>query len=365
MATIIQRPNGKWQVKVRRTGFPSLSKTFNTKTDATRWARKIEAEMDRGSYLPSQEAERLSLGDCLQRYLREVTPRKKGAAQELMKARVILRHPIAELSMARIRGSDIARYRDDRLAEGKAASTVIKELALLSHLFNISRREWGMEGLVNPVQLVSKPKVNNQRDRRLLPHEEERLLAACSLPFRNANPWLRPMVILALETAMRKGELLDLRWQDIDFAKRQLRCRNKDPKGEVSYRFVPLSSRAIATLRELPRSVDGKVFQTTDNAIKLAFTRACKRACKHVHEHEPGKRKKCSCSGIEGLRFHDLRHEATSRFVESGLFTDIQVASITGHKTLQMLKRYSHMRPSDLADLLDKAAMRRQPQNRD
>jgi len=155
---------------------------------------------------------------------------------------------------------------------------------------------------------------------------------------------------------MRKGELLDLRWKNIDFEKRQLKCKNKDPKGEILVRYVPISTRAIETMKALPRSMNGRVFQTTENAIKLAFPRACKRACEHANVHAPGKKKNCNCKGIEGLRFHDLRHEATSRFIESGLFTDVQVASITGHK---MLKRYSHMRPSDLADLLDKAAHKR------
>lgn len=158
---------------------------------------------------------------------------------------------------------------------------------------------------------------------------------------------------------MRKGELLDLRWIDVDFDKRQLKCKNKDPNGEALVRYVPLSFRAMETLNTLPRSISGRVFQTTDNAIKLAFSRACKRVCEHVHEYELGKKKKCKCKGIEGLRFHDLRHEATSRFIESGFFTDVQVASITGHKTLQMLKRYAHMRPTDLADLLDKVALKR------
>jgi len=208
--------------------------------------------------------------------------------------------------------------------------------------------------------MASKPRVNNQRVRRLLPGEEGRLLAACAPQFHNANVWLKPLVVLALETAMRKGELLALRWEGIDFGKRMLKCGNKDPKGKTLFRHVPLSSRANEILDELPRSVNGRVFQTSENAIKLAFPRACRRACEHVHEYAPGKKKPCDCPGIEGLRFHDLRHEATSRFVESGLFTDLQVASITGHKTLQMLKRYTHLRNADLADLLDKAGQQRQ-----
>jgi len=360
MATIRKRGPYQWQVSIRRKGYPVQHKTFEMKADAEAWARSVENEMDRGLFISRAEAETTTLEDCLKRYLEEVTPRKKGARQEAMKARIILRHRIASLYMANVRGSDIAGYRDDRLAEGKAPSTVQKELALLSHMFNTARREWGMESVTNPVQLVSKPRINNQRDRRLRPDEEERLLAACSMQFNNSNVWLKPMIIMALETAMRKGELLDLRWKDIDFEKRQLKCKNKDPKGETLVRYVPVSSRAVEVLKELPRSVNGRVFPTTENAIKLAFPRACKRACKHVHEHGQGKKKKCQCRGIEGLRFHDLRHEATSRLIESGLFTDVQVASITGHKTLQMLKRYSHMRPSDLASLLDEAAKKRE-----
>ena len=359
MATIRKRGPYQWQVSIRRKGYPVQHRTFEIKADAEAWARSVENKMDRGLFISRAAAESTTLADCLKRYLKEVTPQKKGARQEAMKARIILRHQIASLYMANVRGSDMAGYRDDRLAEGKAPSTVQKELALLSHMFNTARREWGMESITNPVQLISKPKINNQRDRRLQSDEEERLLAACSPLFHNSNVWLKPLVLMALETAMRKGELLDLRWKNIDFDKRQLKCKNKDPKGEALVRYVPVSTLAIETLKDLPRSVNGRVFQTTDNAIKLAFPRACKRACEHVYEHKSGKKKKCNCQGIEGLRFHDLRHEATSRFVESGLFTDVQVASITGHKTLQMLKRYAHMRPSDLAELLDKAAQKR------
>jgi integrase len=360
MATIQKRGPYQWRAMIRRKGYPTQSRTFEIKADAEAWARSIENEMDRGVFVSRAEAESTTVTECLEHYLKEVTPRKKGARQEAMKARNILRHPISELYMANVHGSDVAKYRDDRLAQGKAPSTVLKEMALISHLFSVAQREWGMESLRNPVKLVDKPRVNNQRDRRLLPGEEDRLLAACAPQSCNANIWLRPLVVLALETAMRKGELLALRWKDIDFDNRRLKCKNKDPKGKILFRHTPLSARAVETLQELPRSVNGRVFQTTENAIKLAFPRACKRACEHVHEHASGKKKPCDCPGIEGLRFHDLRHEATSRFVESGLFSDIQVASITGHKTLQMLKRYTHLRHADLAELLDKAGQRRQ-----
>jgi len=349
----------QWRARIRRKGFPPQSKTFETKYEAEAWERMVLSEMDRGVFRSRAEAESTTVKECMERYLREVTPHKKGAYQEEMKSRHILRHNIASLFMANVRGQDIAEYRDDRLALGKAPSTVKKELALLSHMFNVARQEWGMESISNPVQLVRKPRVENARDRRLRPGEEELLLEACSPRFSNSNIWLKPLVELALETAMRQGELLDLKWENVDLAKRKAKCKNKDPQGKVLTRHVPLSLRAIEILKGLPRSVNGRVFQTTANAIKLAFPRACKRACEHVHEMKPGKKKACNCDGIVGLRFHDLRHEATSRMVESGLLSDTRVAAITGHKSLLMLRRYTHLRNDDLANLLDRAKEKR------
>ena len=349
----------QWRARIRRRGLPPQSKTFETKSEADAWERMILSEMDRGVFRSRAEAESTTVKECMKRYLLEVTPHKKGAYQEEMKSRHILRHNIASLFMANVRGQDVAEYRDDRLALGKAPSTVKKEMALLSHMFNVARQEWGMESISNPVQLVRKPKVENARDRRLFSGEEELLLEACSPRFTNSNVWLKPLVELALETAMRKGELLDLLWNNVDIDKRRLKCKNKDPKGKVLTRHVPLSSRSVEILSGLPRSIDGRVFPTNANAIKLAFPRACKRACEHVYDLQQGKKKACKCKGIEGLRFHDLRHEATSRMVESGLFSDTRVAEITGHRSLQMLKRYTHLRNDDLASLLDQATERR------
>jgi len=328
MATVRKRGAYQWQAIVRRKGFPQQSKTFETRKDAEAWARKIEREIETGTWRDSREAESTTLFECLERYINEVSIHKKGYRQEVHKANVIARHPVSSMFMASIRGADIAKFRDARLKDGKAASTIQKELALLSHLFNTARREWSMESISNPVQFVRKPKVDNARNRRLEGDEEQRLLKACSPGFHNSNIWLLPLVILAIETAMRKSELLALEWKDIDFEGHVLKSKNKDPKGNAPYRFVPLTPHAMAVLTSLPRSIDGRVFQTTDNAIKLAFPRACNRA------------------DIKNLHFHDLRHEATSRLFEQGLSTE-EVMSITGHKTYQMLRRYTHLRTAE------------------
>ena len=194
--------------------------------------------------------------------------------------------------------------------EGKSSNTVRLHLAILSHLYKVARTEWGMSSLANPVGLVRKPRLPQGRDRRLQGDEESRLLAECS---KAQNPWLLPVFRFAIETAMRAGEILQtkgttdretgkraiqttgLLWSNVDLNKR---TANLPLTKNGTARTVPLSSVAVNVLQGLPRTLDGRVFGTTYEAIHLSFVRACKRA------------------GIENLRFHDLRHEATSRFFE-------------------------------------------------
>jgi len=316
----------QWRARVRRRGFPAQNKTFETKAEADAWERMILSEMDRGVFVARKEAEHTTLDECLDRYAREIVPSKKGKRQDMSRIRVLKRHLLASCYMASIRGADIAKLRDQFLGEGKSPSTVVKYLAVISHLFNVARKEWGMESLANPVELVRKPIVRNNRERRLEDGEEERLLEACR---NQGNPWLEPLVILAIETAMRKGELLSLEWKNIDINDRvALLLKTKN----CSTREVPLSSRAISVLRALPRSLSGTVFQTSDYATRKAFISACKKV------------------GIVGLTFHDLRHEATSRLAP--IYQAQDLAKITGHKDLKMLLRYYHPRGKDLAKML-------------
>lgn len=329
MATIRLRGPYQWQVIIRRRGYPAQSKTFETKAKAEAWARAIESEMDHGSFISRAEAEGTTLTECMRRYLQEVTPRKKGAKQEAMKARNILRHSISQLFMANVRGSDVAKYRDDRLAAGKKASTVVKELALISHLFNTARREWKMESLRNPVEAVSKPSVNNTRDRRFVGDEEERLLSACRA---SQNHWLELCVILAIETGQRRGRIRQMRWENVSFDRRVIYMPDEVSANKNAPPELPLSRRAIAALEPL-RKDEGAIIESSDNALRLAYNRARVRA------------------GLDDLRFHDLRHEATSRFFEKGLHP-MQVAAITGHKSDSMLRRYTHLRAEDLAKML-------------
>ncbi len=327
MASIRKRGPYQWEVRVRRKGYPVQNKTFESKPDAEAWAATMESEMARGVFRSYHEAERTSLETLLQRYAREITPAKKGAAQEHSKLKLIGRHPLARYAVAMIGGKELAEYRDTRLQK-VGPKTVRDDLILLGHVFRVAMQDWGIvlpHG--NPIDTVRKPKVgNNRRDRRLQGDEEVRLFSAC----REYGEPLPSIVRLAMETGMRRGEIASLLWQYVHLDRRVIHIpetKNGEP------RDVPLSSGAAAVLKALPRNINGRVFDIRADSITQAFNRACKRA------------------GIEGLRFHDLRHEATSRLFEKGL-NPMQVAAITGHKTLQMLQRYTHLRAEDLAKML-------------
>jgi integrase len=326
-----------WQAKIRRRGRPTVTQTFVRRADAEAWASTLESEMARGIFLDRSEQERVTIRDGLDRYKREITPSKRSAVAETRLINAMSRTWLADYTFASLRAADVARWRDERLTQ-VSSGTVLRGLALLGHLFKIARCEWGMEGLLNPVESVRKPKQGKARSRRLMEGEEAELLARA----RQYGDPIPSIITLALETAMRRGEIAGLRWENVDLKRRVIRLlitKNGDA------REVPLSSRAIEILVALPRRIDGWVFGIEPDTITQAFGR--------ITGNAPTKLWKGRSHGshLSNLRFHDLRHEATSRLFERG-FNPIQVAAITGHKTLEMLKRYTHLKAEDLAQKL-------------
>lgn len=319
MATYIKRKSG-WLAQIRRKGHETICRTFDTKTEAERWAIGVESKMGHGQYEDIREALNTTLAECLTRYEKEVTVNKKGAEQERYRVALWLRDELASKAVGTIRSSDVAKWRDARIESGVSSGTVRLDLALLSNLYTIAIQEWGMM-ISNPVTNIRKPSPGKARDRRLLPGEEDRILTECSAE-------MRVIVVLAIETAMRRGEIIGMRREWIRGAVVTL----PDTKNGT-VRKVPLSKRALAVLAELPLRIDGKVFGYTDHGCTQMFVKYCRRL------------------GIKDLRLHDLRHEATSRFFEKGLDV-MQVKSITGHKSLQMLSRYTHLNANDLANML-------------
>ena len=330
MPTVRKRGDLQWQAIVKRQGIGFASKTFTTKKDAEKWAKITEAEMLRGAYISRRDAEKITLAECIERYKKDVLPGLRGVGHEYILNR--LDEAFGKLSLAHITPAKVAAHRDARLRQGRAPSTVKKELAKLSVIYKLAAQEWGIGGLENPVLNVARPKEKNSRTRRLEPGELERLLKVAPAP-------VGLLVRLALETAARLGELLALEWRDIDTARRVAVLRGVGGRGTKNgdeSRAVPLSSAALAVLQELralPLGIDGRIFYwwAGSDSFNKPWARLCKKA------------------EIEDLRFHDLRHEATSRLFEKGVFEGVEVAAITGHKTLQMLKRYTHLRAADLA----------------
>ena len=326
MASIRQR-NGNWQARIIREGYPDQTKTFGTKTDAEKWARSVESEIDKGQFVSINEAQRTTLGDAIARYLVEVTPTMKGATEDTIRLKAIMRKPIARWSMANLSAAHIAAYRDERLKQ-VSAGTVIRELAYLSSIINHARREWGIT-VPNPVQMVRKPQNPQARSRVLTDEEVAKLLHALE-PTGRRSHWTKPAVQLALATAMRRGELLSLRWEHVDLQNRTAFL--SDTKNGES-RTVPLSTAAVQVLATLPRHISGVVIPVKFFTLDAAFKRALKR------------------SGLDDVRFHDLRRTAITRMAEK-LPNVIELAAVSGHKSLMVLKRYYRPAASELAQKL-------------
>ncbi len=357
MATIRKKGEYQWHVQIRRKGFPPQTKTLNTRTEAEAWARSIENEMDRGVFVSRAEAERTTLREALERYQREVTPRKRGADQEKYRIRALLSLELAGCSLAKIRSSDLAKYRDARLADEFAASTVTKELSLLSHLYETARKDWGIE-VDNPVKKITKPKVENARTRRLSAEEERYLLAALDDPGHSVkaadgdrrNEWTPKIVRMAIETAMRQGELLALDWKYVDLEKRTAHLPTTK---NGSSRTVPLSSSAVALIAgsgKVQPMRKGRVFPTTASAIKQSFARAVVRGRRRYLADCENAACEPQNDFLEDLTFHDLRREATSRLADKLQMHELM--RVTGHLDSRMLAVYYQPRAEDLVKKL-------------
>ncbi len=340
MATVQKRGPYQWRVQIRKKGHPPQTRTFDARSEADAWARQVEGEMDRGLFVSRKEAENTTLSEAIERYIAEVIPTKKQQRREKNRAIALQKFSLAKYSLASIQGKEIAAFRDMREKGGVGPNTIRLDLALISHLFSTAIKEWGMTGLINPVQQIRKPKLPKGRDRRIRHGELERIIEA------SESPLLAELVRFTLETAMRRSELAGMTWELMDLKKRTVTLP-ETKNGEK--RIVPLSSEALRILERIPRRFDGEVWGMEPDSITQAFLRAVSRARKAYELECEEKKIKLDPGFLMDLTFHDLRHEATSRLFEKG-FNPMEVATITGHKTLQMLKRYIHLRAEDLAE---------------
>ena len=317
MATITKRKTG-WSVQIRRKGYAQQTRTMPTKAEAQAWGREQEGRIDRA--VPAVNLRLLkgtTLRQIITRYLEEVTPTKDSAATEQFRLNKLLREqPLCNLALADLTPKVFADYRTARLVVVKPG-TVHRELGLIRHALEVARREWDMDLPSNPLDRVKRPRLSNARERRLGHGEYDLLHTALQ---RTRSPLVAPVVEFAIHTAMRRGEILALRWEQVNWRERTAYIA--DSKTGVP-RTIPLLDGALAVLmRAGPPPPRGPVFPISMEALKQAWERARNRA------------------GLGDLHFHDLRHEAISRLCEMGL-TLPEVALISGHKDPRMLFRLS------------------------
>ncbi|MCV0351846.1 MAG: site-specific integrase [Nitratireductor sp.] len=327
MASIRKR-NDKYQVQIRRKGFPPVSRCFRNLKDAKEWSRHMETLADRKDLpVDTKVLDSLTLGDLIRRYRDEVVPAKRGAEIETVILNSFLKQPINNRPVSEITTADFVAYRDKRLAEIRPIS-LKRQLSPISNMFEVAKTDWGLPLKENPLKRLKINGTDRRRERRLRAGEYERLIAAANQ--RRSN-YLSPIIGFALETAMRRGEILAMRWDDVDMDRRSILI----PESKNGFsRIIPLTEGAATILGKLKRC-DENVFPVTAVALRQIWDRTTRNA------------------GITDLHFHDLRHEAISRLFELGLTTP-EVASISGHRDMRMLFRYAHANHTSIRGKLNR-----------
>ncbi len=334
MAYIEERTDSKgkkrYRVQIKLKGFPAQNATFERKTDAKEWAKRTESAMKEGRHFKTMESKKHTVGDMIDRYKKSNLP-TKGSHQPNQRIQLnYWKERLGDYTLADCTSALIAECRDELLREAtrikkkRSPATVNRYLAALSHCFTIAMKEWGwVED--NPLRKVTKPKESRGRVRFLSDEEREGLLKACK---ESPNHFLYPIVVLALSTGARKGEILSIRLNQIDLERGTITFF-ETKNNEI--RVVPLVEHASEVVKELikiRRINTNLLFPGSDPKKPIDIRHPWKEALKKAK--------------IEDYRFHDNRHSAASYLAMSGA-TLTEIAEVLGHKTLQMVKRYSHL----------------------
>lgn len=327
-----------FQLRLRRQGVKVQFLTFSTYVEAEQARLKIESDLSVSIIKDYAVATHTTLRELMTRY-REVTYQHKGGDVERNRINRICRdEAFVDKKLAALTTEDLQDFIDDRLTQ-VAPSTVDRDLDVISQTLNYAKNVWKISPVESPFAGLQRPKYFNERDRRLSGDDELRLLAAARA---DENPYVEPAIILALETAARRGELLSLTVADINLDERYALLR--ETKNGRS-RKVPLTTRAMEVCTALMMDCDSEdevLLKLTANALKIAFFRRVVPA-----------------SGVQDIHFHDLRHESISRFAESGIFQMIELQAISGHRDTRMLLRYAHLCSGNLAKKMDNAVVER------
>lgn len=347
MATIRSRtgPEGSkvWQAVIRRKGYPQISKTFKRKADAMGWARKNESEMDAHTWRDTSAAQTLLLGEALERYLSDVSSKKRPQSARRDKASAShLKDSLGRLTISQVTPEKVAAYRDARLKEVSPHSVRI-ELALLSHLFSTACREWGMDDVINPVSRIKKPVLPEGRCPVLSEAQILRLVEECK---RSPARLLYPFVMLALHTGCRSLELRGLRWSQVNLEEGFISLHGAETKGHRS-RTIPLTDVARKILEDIAEERKiSKVVGMDGQPLGLVFpSRKHPDKPRDLHvafNHAVKKAGLADLPGTGKLRIHDLRHTCGTYLLMNG--ADLEtVRGLLGHRDLTTTQRYLHV----------------------
>jgi len=330
----LRKHGKKWQAVVRKKN-KLIYKSFWKKSDASAWAYKTEAQLETGTYQRVERAEKLAdikLKEILNIYYEKyLVLKSKDHKKEKYLIDLLSNKPIGEKYLTEVTGSTLARFRDRELEDGKSPSTVKKYLLMFSRAINRTKAEHDIPIINNPVQQIELPEEPPPVDRVLNDEEWDRLLevAASKKPY-----FMKAIVILARETLCRRGELLRLKKQDINW--RQGTAKIKLTKNNTP-REIGLSPLALETLRQLPDTPDGRFFP-----------------CKSVYSFNSYWRKVLRDAKLKGVfTFHRLRHQGATDLAESD-WSIAELSAQGGWKSLSSLKRYTHIQPKHLANKLKK-----------
>ena len=346
----IRLRGSRFQVRVTVNGH-TVAQSFDTLAEAQRWEAHQKILLEHGvaeRSKPVAPTVKISLAEAIDRYSIEVLPEKRGCRSEQYLLRYWRNSSLGGRPVSEICRQDLVTARDELQECALKPASVRRYLDCLSAVLTACCREWLLVS-TNPMREIRKPSNSKPRERRVSRQELGRILHAARFA-----PDLQAIITLALETAMRRTEILSLEWQHVDLEKRVLwlpLTKNGDS------RTVPLSVEATRTLAARPRQAKGRVFSKNGTSLSGAFQRAVRRARKTYEQERMADGVLPSELELDpllrNLRFHDLRHERISSLVEGG-FNLIEVAAISGHRTMQCLKRYSHLQTTLLIEKLDR-----------
>ncbi len=330
-----------YKVRVRLKGYPTQTATFKRLTDAKRWAQQTEAAIREGRHFKTSEAKKHTLGDLIDRYTRDVLPTKPKSQKKQESQLEWWKDKLGAYTLADVTPALISECRDELLkgttyrGTVRSSATVVRYLAALSHAMGVAVKEWQWIEQ-NPVSNVRKPSESRGRVRFLDKEERARLLEECN---KSSSSYLYPIVVLAISTGMRQGEILNLRWKDIDLKRNRLVLHETKNNERRAVPIVGLAHDVLTELSKVRRIDSTLVFPSRD-------------ASRPVDIRKPWE-SVIVAAKIEDFRFHDLRHTAASYLAMNGA-TLAEIAEVLGHKTLQMVKRYAHLSEAHTSSVVER-----------